>query len=92
MEFGAFHSESCFPARRNPVCPSFVPLAVLRLDGLATGVGQMRRDSEGDKRGRERDSESHKERRRESKRSREERRRHVVGDVYTSAHQRREKV
>lgn len=63
MEFGAFHSESCFPARRNPVCPSFVPLAVLRLDGLATGVDQMRRDSEGDQRGRERDSESHKERR-----------------------------
>lgn len=36
--------ESCFPARRNLVCPSFALLAVFGLGGLATGAGKMRRD------------------------------------------------
>lgn len=43
-------------------------MAVLRLDGLATGAGKMWRDAEGDEGGRERNSESHRERRRESQR------------------------
>lgn len=68
MEFGAIPSEPCFPARGYPVCPSLVLLAVLGLDGLATGAGKMWRDSEGDKGGRERNSESHRERRRERQR------------------------
>lgn len=62
MEFGAFPSSSCFPARRNPVCPSFVLLAVLRFDGLATDAGQIH--SKGDKEGRERNSEPQGEERR----------------------------
>lgn len=44
MEFGALPSGSCFPAERNLVCLSFVPLAMLGLDGLATGAGEMWRD------------------------------------------------
>lgn len=43
-------------------------MAVLGLDGLATGAGKMWRDAEGDKGGRERNSESPRERRRESQR------------------------
>lgn len=62
MELGAFPSSSCFPARRNPVCPSFVLLAVLRLDALATDAGQIH--SKGDKEGRERETQSPKEGRR----------------------------
>lgn len=48
LSLASLPSESCFSARRNPVCPCFVPLAMLKSGGLAAQCRQDVKRPEGD--------------------------------------------